>query len=372
MPRFDQQRTAVAGFVGLAASGPVDKPILLTKWEQFKYNFGGYERAPFLAHSVYGWFENGGNECFVVRMGNEDGMSRMGDVTRGQRTGLAALEETPEVTIVMAPDIVGLYERSGGSDVRQHVESLQLELIAHCEYMGNRVAILDPLPALSPQVARECVEMVRWDSQAATVYYPWLMVYDPLDGHLISIPPSGHVAGTWARSDKEKGVWTAPANMPLRGVVALQQQVTERELFELGQAKINVIRALPGQGIRVWGARTLSLLYPDIARARSVSSLGTFVRDATAWAAFERSSTRVWTRLKSSVDIALDTLWRKGAFIGETAADAFYVRCDGDVNPPEIAAAGRVRVEFGFALKAPGEFVRMHVEQPSGDAVVYG
>jgi Phage tail sheath protein subtilisin-like domain/TIR domain len=355
LPRFDQQRTAVAGFVGLAKWGPVDEPILVTNWDQFHHNFGGYEPGLLLAHSVYGWFANGGDECFVVRMSGEDEMSRMGDVIGGKRTGLATLEENPAVTIVAAPDIVGMYERGEGVDARRQVESLQLELIVHCEHMGNRLAILDPLPELAPRDVYDWAETAGWDSQAAALYDPWVTVYDPGDGHLISIPPSGHVAGTWARVDKEKGVWTAPANVPLRGVAALQQQVTERELFELDRARINVIRALPDQGIRVWGARTLSSLYPDIARARSVSSLGKFVRDATAWAAFERSSTRVWTRLRSSVEIALDTLWRKGAFVGETAADAFYVRCDGDVNPPEFADAGRVRVEFGFALKVPGE-----------------
>jgi phage tail sheath protein FI len=372
-PRFDRQGTAVAGFVGFTRYGPTDKPILITSWDGFLREFGGYESGLLLPHSVFGWFENGGDECWVVRLSSsEDPILSMGETTgRGTRTGLATLDQVPTVTIVVAPDIVGRYDPAGGRDEARRVESLQGQLIAHSEYAGNRLVVLDPLPDLAPIEVLEWARNAHWDSQVAALYYPWVEVYDPEDGRLISIPPSGHVAGMWARSDREKGVWAAPANMPLRGVVALQQQVPEREFHELARARINVIRGLP-DGIRVWGARTISSFHPDIARARSARALGTFVRDATAWAAFERSNTRVWTRLKSSVEIALDTLWRQGAFAGQTAADAFYVRVDGDVNPPELAAEGRIHIEFGFALNVPGEFVRMDVEQPSGNISVYG
>jgi Phage tail sheath protein subtilisin-like domain/TIR domain len=379
LPRFDQHRSAVAGFVGRTKSSPAygygsgseDEPTLVTNWEQFEYSFGGYEPGLLLPQSVYGWFQNGGTECFVVRSENEDSMLALGDIEGGKRTGLYALEHTP-VTIVAAPDLAALYEDFGGGyDARRSVESLQAKLIAHCEQMGNRLAILDPPQGLMPQEVSEWARNTRWDSSAAALYYPWITVYDPVDGQLISIPPSGHIAGMWARNDAERGVWSAPANVPLQGVVAVQQRVTEDELFQLDRAGVNVIRAL-SSGIRVWGARTLSNAYPDIARARSVLSLGTFIRDTTAWAAFERSNTRTWTRLKSSVEIALDTLWRKGAFVGANANEAFYVRCDDEINPPDLAAAGRVRVELGVALKVPGQFVRMYVEQPSGNVGVYG
>jgi hypothetical protein len=377
LPRFDEHRTAIAGFVGRTSRSPAygtgseDEPILVTSWEQFQYSFGGYEPGLLLPHSVYGWFQNGGTECYVVRTESDNPMLALGDIDGGKRTGLYALEHTP-VTIVAAPDLAALFEQLGGGyEARHSVESLQARLIAHCEQVGNRLAILDPPGDLMPQEVNEWARNTRWDSRAAALYYPWITVYDPVDGHLLSVPPSGHIAGTWARNDTERGVWSAPANVPLQGVVAVQQRVTDDELYHLDRAGVNVIRAL-SSGIRVWGARTLSKSDPDIARARSVSSLGTFIRDATAWAAFERSNTRTWTRLKSSVEIALDTLWRKGAFVGANAHEAFYVRCDDEINPSELAATGRVRVELGIALKVPSQFVRMYVEQPSGEVGVYG
>jgi hypothetical protein len=372
LPRFEDQRTAVTGFVGLAARGPVDTPIALTSWPQFRHIFGDVEPGLLLAHAVYGWFENGGEECFVVRVG--DGARAGADDFTGDartRAGLAGLDST-EATIVAAPDVVGLYER--GLFEYEHVQAVQGALVAHAE-RTNRVAILDTLPGVGPQEAVEWVrDMAQWDSRAAAVYYPWLTVFDPPTGRSISIPPSGHVAGTWARNDKDRGVWAAPANLALRAVVDLERRVTEDERRGLERARINVLVARPGQGIRVWGARTLSSssTQAEIAATRSVAALGRFIRELTSWAAFERSHVRTWNRLRDAVEVALDRLWRKGAFAGETASDAYYVQADANVNVPELVASGRIRVEFGFALRVPGEFLRMSVEQPSGDVALYG
>jgi hypothetical protein len=372
IPRFDEQRTAVAGFVGLASTGPVDEPVRLTRWPQFRHIFGDIQPGLFLAHAVYGWFENGGEECFVVRVGDGERASNAdfaGDAE--ERTGLAGLERA-EISIVAAPDIVGLHERGvyGWDEVRD----AQAALVAHAE-RSSRLAVLDTLPGLGPREAVEWVrEVAGWDSLAAAVYYPWLSVFDPGASRHIFVPPSGHVAGTWARNDKERGVWAAPANLPLLGALDLQQHVTDDERRVLEGARINVIVARGGQGIRVWGARTLSSspAYAEIATARTVSAIGDFVRRVTSWAAFERSDVRTWNRLQTGVEVGLDALWRKGAFAGETAAQAFYVRADAEVNVPELAAAGRIGVEFGFALSIPREFVRMSVEQPSGDVALYG
>ena len=178
----------------------------------------------------------------------------------------------------------------------------------------------------------------------------------------------------WARNDEENGVWAAPANQMLRGALDLQYGVTNEESLVLQRANVNAIRPVGGQGIRVWGSRTLSSdpAYADIATMRMIWTVGTFVRDVTSWAAFERSNPWTWNRLRSSVEAALEALWRRTAFAGRTAAEAFFVNCDGEVNVPELAAAGRTRIEFGFALKFPGEFTRMAVEQPSGDIQLFG
>jgi hypothetical protein len=372
IPRFDQRQTAVAGFVGLSAEGPTDRPVLLTKWRDFEYTFGPFAPGLFLAHSVYGWFTNGGGHCFIVRVGDDRGTADVHDYIGEGSNGIIGLERAEEVTIVAAPDIVGLYGRGiyGLDDVRE----LQLTLISHCERMGNRMAVLDPLPDLNPQQVCEWSNTMNWDTKMAALYYPWLRVHDPAaQGPFVNVPPSGHISGTWARNDEDNGVWVAPANLVLRGALDLQHRVTNEESLVLQRASVNSIRPVAGQGIRVWGTRTLSSnpRYADIATMRVVWTVGTFVRDVTSWAAFERSNQWTWNRLRSSVEAALEALWRRTAFVGRTAADAFFVKCDSDVNVPDLAEAGRTRVEFGFALKVPGEFIRMAVEQPTGDIQLY-
>jgi hypothetical protein len=372
IPRFDQRRTAVAGFVGLSAKGPTDVPVLLTKWPEFEYTFGDFSPGLFLAHSVHGWFINGGGPCFVARVGDDQGNADIYDYRGEESSGIIGLERVDEVTIVAAPDIVGLYGR--GMYGLEQVRELQLTLISHCEQMGNRMAVLDPPPDLIPRQVNEWANSRDWDTKVAALYYPWLRVPDPAGTPpFVNVPPSGHIAGMWARNDEESGVWAAPANQVLRGALALQYGVTNEESFVLQRANVNAIRPVGGQGIRVWGSRTLSSdpAYADIANVRMIWTVGTFVRDVSSWAAFERSNQWTWNRLRSSVEAALEALWRRTAFAGRTAAEAFFVNCDGEVNVPELAAAGRTRVEFGFALKFPGEFTRMAVEQPSGDIQLF-
>ena len=373
IPRFDQRRTAVAGFVGLSTRGPTHGPVLLTKWREFEYTFGGFSPGLFLAHSVHGWFINGGGRCFVARVGDDQGNADVNDYRGEESSGIIGLERVDEVTIVATPDIVGLYGR--GKYGLDEVRELQLSLIVHCEKMGNRMAVLDPLPDLNPQQVYEWANSRDWDTKMAALYYPWLRVLDPAGTQpFVNVPPSGHIAGMWAHNDQENGVWAAPANQTLSGALALQYGVTNEESLVLQRANVNAIRPVGGQGIRVWGSRTLSSdpAYADIATMRMIWTVGTFVRDVTSWAAFERSNPWTWNRLRSSVEAALEALWRRTAFAGRTTAEAFFVNCDGEVNVPELAAAGRTRVEFGFALKFPGEFTRMAVEQPSGDIQLFG
>ena len=214
--------------------------------------------------------------------------------------------------------------------------------------------------------------LIEAHSALAAVYYPWLRVVGP-NGRGVLVPPSGHVAGTRARNDRERGVWAPPANLPLQGVAGLERTLLRDQAFVLQRAAVNTIRSEQGRGIRVSGARTLSSRPADqpIATVRLTAALGTFVRQVTGWAAFERPAPRTWNRLRSGVEAVLEPLWRRGAFAGRAPADAFDVRCDEDVNVPELVDVGRIRVEFGFAPTRPGGFVHMSVEQPSGDVGVY-
>ena len=159
--------------------------------------------------------------------------------------------------MVACPDLMALYERNM-IDL-DGVQAVQTAMMNHCELMGDRVAILDTPPGMNAQQVREWrQDKARYDSKYATLYWPWIKVLDPLTGRNISVPPSGHLAGLWSRNDDERGVHKAPANEVIRGALGLELVMTKGENDLLNPLGVNCIRAFPGRGIRVWGARTLS------------------------------------------------------------------------------------------------------------------
>ena len=173
------------------------------------------------------------------------------------RTGFAGLEAVDEVTMLAVPDLMAVYEQ-GMIDL-EGLQAVQLAMIAHCELMGDRVAILDAPPGLNAQQVKEWrVDKAGYDSKYATLYWPWIKVFDPLSGQAKFVPPSGPRAGIWARNDDTRGVHKAPANEVVRGAISLALNLTKAEHDQLNPNGINCIRAFPGRGIRVWGARTIS------------------------------------------------------------------------------------------------------------------
>jgi phage tail sheath protein FI len=191
---------------------------------------------------------------------------------------------------------------------------------------------------------------------------------DPLSKSPILIPPSGHVAGIWARTDATRGVHKAPANEVVLGANGLGFQVTGPEQGAMNQSGINCIRSFPGRGIRVWGARTLSS-DPEW-RYLNVRRLFNFVSESimegTQWAVFEPNDQRLWTQLRISAANFLTRVWRDGALFGSTPAEAFYVKCDAETNPPDVVEAGQVVVEVGIAPVKPAEFVIFRISQFTG------
>ena len=159
--------------------------------------------------------------------------------------------------MLCVPDLMSAYA-SGAID-SDGVKAVQLAMIAHCELMADRVAILDAPPGLGAQQVQDWrVDVAGYDSKYAALYWPWIKVMDPVSGAPAMVPPSGHVAGVWARSDDTRGVHKAPANEVMRGVIDLETNVTRGEHDQLNPIAVNCIRSFPGQGIRIWGARTLS------------------------------------------------------------------------------------------------------------------
>jgi len=285
------------------------------------------------------------------------------------RTGFSGLEAVDEVTMICIPDLMSAYER-GALDL-EAVQAVQLAMIAHCELMGDRVAILDPPPALAPQQVKEWrVDKAGYDSKFATLYYPWIKVFDPPSGTNRMVPPSGHMAGIWARTDDTRGVHKAPANEVVRGAVALDVQLTKPEQDMLNPIGINCLRAFPGRGIRVWGARTLSgeaeWRYLNVRRL--FNYLEESILNGTQWVVFEPNDDALWARIRRTISAFLVNEWRKGALFGLTPDEAFYVKCDRDTNPPEAIDAGQVTCEIGVAPVKPAEFVVFRLAQFSAGA----
>lgn len=285
------------------------------------------------------------------------------------RTGFGGLEAIEEVTMLSVPDLMAAYQ-AGAIDL-EGLQAVQNAMISHCELMGDRLAILDAPPGYNAQQIKEWrVDKARYDSKFATLYWPWVKVFDPLTGQLTFVPPSGHMAGIWARSDDTRGVHKAPANEVIRGALDLEVLVTKGEHDQLNPVGINVIRAFPGRGIRVWGARTLS---SDPAwRYVNVRRLFNFIEESilggTQWVVFEPNDMALWERVKRTINSFLVRVWRDGALFGATPQEAYYVKCDSETNPAESIDAGQLIVEIGIAPVKPAEFVVFKIAQFSGGA----
>lgn len=284
-----------------------------------------------------------------------------------EREGLEGVTAVEEVTIVCVPDLMAMLNGGNGdiAEKEKILKALQSKVVEGCENAGQRMAILDPPPDRKPDEILEWVLNSNLDSKFATMYWPWVEVLDPITKRPIQVPPCGHVAGIWCRTDSTRGVHKAPANEVVLGANDLTYMLTGSEQDSLNRAGINCIRAFPGRGIRVWGARTLSS-DPEW-RYINVRRLFNFVSESimqgTQWAVFEPNDERLWMSLKISASNFLTRIWRSGALFGSTPDQAFYVKCDEETNPPDLVEAGQVTVEIGIAPVKPAEFVVFRIRQ---------
>lgn len=532
------RRTDVAGFVGIAARGPLHEPVRLESWTQFVSVFGGHTPQGYLAYAVEGFFANGGRRCYVVRVadparaeyarlcvfeqhvlgqgsqlkqqtwslfklvasspgtwahslvvstallgggrftlslslpdgtyekwanlsldrddrraavkvlneraagsrlvrvapvdgferpgpdvlllgrrpmvlaGGADGLSTLRpehlggqDAPPDVRWGLATLELIDEVAIVAIPDIMAAPRplpprrapRSPRCDRldapeepwapdeppelrpawdRETTLRLQQALVGHCERLKDRVAILDPHPEdVTP--AQVLAWREEFASSYAALYYPWPLVPDPLrgEGDLLALPPSGQVAGVYARNDRLIGVHKAPANERLEGVPDIVIALDDTAHGDLNDGGVNVIRPYPARGVRVAGARTLAAPGDHSApRYVNVRRLLLMIEEAIAeqiqWVNFEPNSETLWAEVDRVARGFLDGLWRDGMLDGATAEEAYSVRCDAATNPPEEREAGRVTCLIGVRLPWPAEYVIVRIGRTDGGTTV--
>ena len=212
------------------------------------------------------------------------------------------------------------------------------------------------------------MNIAGYDSSYAALYYPWIQVDDPILNRPIYVPPCGHVAGVWARSDNTRGVHKAPANEVVLGATGLAYNTTKGEQDTLNPNGINCIRAFPGRGIRVWGARTLSSnpSWRYINVRRLFNYVEKSIERGTQWVVFEPNDIWLWARVTRDVGAFLTTVWADGALFGANPSQAFYVKCDAELNPPESRDLGRLIVEIGMAPVKPAEFVIFRISQWAG------
>lgn len=381
----------------------LNKPVLITSWTQFVDVFGDFVPNAYLPDAVYGYFANGGGACYVtsLRAVNETGQppakrraarSGEGDAAPqpeavepvapsfspltisevvgdpGARTGLGGLEPLDQIRLVLCPDVMVGFD--GSEQARQRVRDIQKAIAEHCQRMMYRFAVLDAPPGLNAQQALEWRRFLNLDTSYAAMYYPWIKVPD-LSGEGKTnklAPPSGHVVGVYNRSDTERGVFKAPANEVIMGAVDLELNLSRLEQDTLNPEGVNCLRAFPGRGIRVWGARTLSsnTAWTYINVRRLFIMVESSIDAGLQWVVFEPNDTNLWSKVSRDVTAFLRIIWRGGALFGSTPEQAFYVKCDEELNPPEVRDLGQLIIEVGLAPVKPAEFVIFRLTQWAG------
>lgn len=337
-------------------------PEPINSWLEFELKFGEIDADnQYLAHAVYGYFNNGGTRCWVTRVKSVDDID----------DAIDTFEPIDEITIVAAPL---------PPDTKQSaLNGIHAALVTHCQLMEDRVAILDSARDIALNNLVVSVDDTGiWRPSAnpkgyGAFYFPWIQVADPLQpaGTRLAVPPSGHMAGIYARSDAQRGVHKAPANEVIMGALGLQYPVSKILQATLNPVGVNVIRSFSGT-IKVWGARTLASdpagdpewVYINIRR------LFNFLRESidggTQWVVFEPNTPQLWAQIRRNITAFLTTVWDSGALFGNTAEEAFFVRCDETTNPPAVRDLGQVVTEIGVSVVKPAEFVIFRISQWAG------
>ena len=335
----------------------VGQAILCTNFTEYKNVFGDFSLDPNhrqLTQAVYGFFNNGGTRCYVSRLTGE------GDVDKA----LTAFELVDEIAIVAAPGMAS--------------DTVRSKVVAHCRNMGDRFAVLD-----GPSKIDDLTKLTKINpdggvmparSDYAAWYFPWIKVFDPAAQKfeannpqgIVSVAPSGHVAGIYARVDNNRGVHKAPGNEVVMGALDVTQRLSKAQQDGLNPKGVNCIRVL-NDNILLWGARTVGgdentdLKYINV--RRTLLFLRESIDEGTQWVVFEPNSPALWQTIVRNVTAFLMNVWRSGALFGTTPQEAFYVKCDKETNPQSSIDAGRIVTEIGVAIVRPAEFVIFRISQ---------
>jgi phage tail sheath protein FI len=323
---------------------------------------------------VNGFYDNGGGKSYVYLMGvtNIDSSIRE---NQADKLGLYAFDDIDDMALMVVP----------GLNPNQ-----QREMLEHCEIRKDRFAILD-----GPIVSDGNMDIPASNKGFGALYVPWLKITRPswfvgeqdikvtgpnrrklikTEKNELFVPPSGHIAGIMARVDSERGVHKAPANEIVMGITGLTQNINRIEQGQYNDRGINVVREFKDRGIRVWGARTLATKSDPSWKYINVRRLFIMIEQSimvgSQWSVFEPNDHTLWKKLTRDVRAYLMRVWRSGALFGQTAEEAFYVKCDDETNPRYLIDAGQVNVQIGICPVKPAEFVIFSVGQWDGGGLI--
>ncbi len=457
-PVIEAVSASTGGFVGIAQRGVVGKPTFITSWNAYLTNFAYGMDSPFLANSdlayaVYGFFQNGGKRCYVMRVASPTAAKAVSFIPVGDGAGedpnapqFSAKDEGAwgnslyitvtanadneanfDVAVKLSQEVVETFTNlsntpdteeywidainsqsnfieclSGnlsvtpkditfqdGADGQEDIadtdfegslanfdtiddlnllcipgqtsQNLYTALMTYCEGRKDVFAILEAPKTATVESVRELRK--KLSCKNAALYHPWIRVSDPLSrtGKLRDCPPSGHIMGVYARIIQERGVWKAPAGTEatIRGAIEVMSTLTTGDLDVLNPIGVASIIPKTNYGIVIWGARNL---HPDssmkyISDVLLDINIKKSVFQGTQSFVFEPNDSKTWTRVTATIQAFLDNLWRDGALFGDTASQAYYVKCDEDLNTESVRNAGKLICEIGYANKKPAEFV---------------
>ncbi len=275
--------------------------------------------------------------------------------------GLAGLESIDDISIVAAPGAsTGWIPGGTNTDTAQAINN---SVITHCENMGYRVAALDTPPGLLPDDALAFRNLRS--SNYASIYYPWVTIPNPSDGTRLEVPPSGYMAGIWARSDANFGVIKAPANEPVRSAIDFETRLNKAQQELLNPEGVNCLRYFPGPGFLVWGARTISddPEWKYLSMRRYFNYLEKSIDEGTQWVVFEVNGPALWDAVRHTVEGFLLNEWKSGALLGAKPEQGFYVKCDASTMTQDDLDNGRLICIIGVAAAKPAEFVIFRISQ---------
>lgn len=273
----------------------------------------------------------------------------------GRRTGIQAFIENSDVSLMAVPGVT--------------IPEVQMSLIAHCENLKSRFAVLD-----MPKDRKKTDELLEYrdmfDSNYAAMYHPWVQIFDPLSKKNIIAPPSGSVLGIYARTDTAVGVHKAPANEVVRACTGLASSYNTAEQDLLNPKGVNLIRSFPGRGIRVWGARTVTsnATWKYINVRRLFIFLEESIRANTNWVVFEPNTEALWGRVKRTIEMFLASVWRSGALAGTSPSEAFFVEIGRSTMTQDDIDNGRLICVIGVAPVKPAEFVIFRIGQYTSES----